>query len=79
MMREVKVLLESIDRVKKFVSITNGFDTNMDLVRGRYTIDAKSLLGIFSMDLSKPLVLQVHAQQDEAEEILKAIQDYVVG
>ena len=78
-MREVKILLESIDRVKKFVSIANGFDIDMDLISGRYTIDAKSILGIFSMDLSKPLVLQVHAQQDKAEEVLEALKGYIVG
>ena len=78
-MREVKILLESIDRVKKFVSIANRFDIDMDLISGRYTIDAKSILGIFSMDLSKPLVLQVHAQQDEAEKVLEALKGYIVG
>ena len=78
MMIEVKVLFETIDRVKKFVSIANRFDIDMDIISGRYTIDAKSILGIFSMDLLKPLVLQVYAQQDEAEKVLEALKDYIV-
>lgn len=78
-MREVKVLLETIERVKEFVSVTNRFDTDFDLVNGRYIIDAKSILGIFSIDLSKPVVLRIHAEQDETEEILELLKDYIVG
>ena len=48
-MTEIKVSLDSIEKVKQFVSITNEFDTDFDLVSGRYVIDAKSILGIFSM------------------------------
>ncbi|MDE6759194.1 MAG: HPr family phosphocarrier protein [Lachnospiraceae bacterium] len=78
-MREVKVVLATIERVKEFVSITNSFDIDFDLVCGRYIIDAKSILGIFSIDLSKPVLLRIHAKQDEAEEILELLKDYIVG
>lgn len=78
MMREVKVLLETIEKVKAFVTIITGFDGDADLISGRYTVDAKSILGIFSMDLSNPLILQIHAEQDEAEKILESIKDYIV-
>lgn len=78
-MREVKVVLETIERVKEFVSVTNSFDTDFDLVCGRYIIDAKSILGIFSIDLSKPVILRIHAKQDEVEEILELLKDYIVG
>ncbi len=77
-MTEIKVSLDSIEKVKQFVSITNEFDTDFDLVSGRYVIDAKSILGIFSMDLSKPLVLQIHEYQEEAGKILESLKEYVV-
>lgn len=77
-MTEVKVSLDSIEKVKQFVSITNEFDTDFDLVSGRYVIDAKSILGIFSMDLSRPLVLQIHEHQEAAGEILESLKEYVV-
>lgn len=77
-MTEIKVSLDSIEKVKQFVSITNEFDTDFDLVSGRYVIDAKSILGIFSMDLSKPLVLQIHEHQEAAREILESLKEYVV-
>lgn len=77
-MREVKILLDTIDKVKSFVATTIKFDVELDLVSGRYVIDAKSILGIFSMDLSKPLLLQIHAKEDEAEEILEMLREYVV-
>ena len=52
------------------------FDADMDLVCGRYVVDAKSILGIFSMDLSKPLELQIHAEREEAEKILASLEPY---
>ena len=48
-----------------------------DLISGRYVIDAKSIMGIFSLDLSKPIELTIH-ESDEIDEILKALQPYVV-
>lgn len=52
-----RVLLNTIDKVKKFVGITTNFETDVFLVSGRYVIDAKSIMGIFSLDLSKPIEL----------------------
>lgn len=76
-MYEVEVLLNSIDKVKNFVSITAKFDAEMDLVNGRYTVDAKSILGIFSMDLAKPLIFRVYEGKENVSDILKAISQYV--
>lgn len=76
-MKEVNILLDSIDKVKKFVSVVTEFDTDFDLISGRYVIDAKSILGIFSMDLSKPLTLQIHAEAEELEKVLVALKEYM--
>lgn len=76
-MKEVNILLDSIDKVKKFVSVVAEFDTDFDLISGRYVIDAKSILGIFSMDLSKPLTLQIHAEAEELEKVLAALKEYM--
>lgn len=78
-MREVNVLLESIEKVKAFVSITTKYDVDMDLESGRYIIDAKSILGIFSMDLSKPLRLRIHAEGEKTEEILEALREFATN
>lgn len=77
-MREAKILLENIEKVKKFVAAASNFQADIDLVSGRYVIDAKSILGIFSMDLSKPLTMEIHAEADEAEKILEALKEYIV-
>ena len=53
-MKTVKISLNSIDKVKAFVNEISKFDCDFDLVSGRYVIDAKSIMGIFSLDLSKP-------------------------
>ena len=68
-MKSVQISLNSIDKVKAFVNEVTKFDSDFDLVSGRYVIDAKSIMGIFSLDLSKPIELNIHndAQIDEAK------------
>ena len=76
-MKTVRVCLDSIDKVKGFINDISRFNTDFDLISGRYVIDAKSIMGIFSLDLSKPIELTIH-ESDEIDEILKALQPYVV-
>ncbi len=76
-MKSVKISLNSIDKVKSFVNDLTKFDTDFDLVSGRYVIDAKSIMGIFSLDLSKPIDLNIHTE-DDAEDILKILAPYIV-
>ncbi|MCH5273174.1 MAG: HPr family phosphocarrier protein [Lachnospiraceae bacterium] len=76
-MKTVKISLNSIDKVKAFVNEITKFDSDFDLVSGRYVIDAKSIMGIFSLDLSKPIDLNIHAQ-DSLDQILAALAPYIV-
>ncbi len=75
-MIEVKVSLNSIDKVKNFVNDISGFPAEFDLVSGRYVIDAKSIMGIFSLDISKPIDLNVHAEGN-TDEIMEALKPYL--
>ena len=76
-MKTVHISLNSIDKVKAFVNEITKFDTDFDLVSGRYVIDAKSIMGIFSLDLSKPIELNIHSEQN-ADEILEVLAPYIV-
>ena len=76
-MKTVKISLNSIDKVKSFVNDLTKFDTDFDLISGRYVIDAKSIMGIFSLDLSKPIDLHIHAEGN-AEDILTILAPYIV-
>lgn len=76
-MKSAKITLNSIDKVKSFVNIISKYDSDFDLVSGRYVIDAKSIMGIFSLDLSKPIRLDVH-DDEEAESVLADIKPYIV-
>ena len=76
-MKTVKICLNSIDKVKSFVNDVTKFDTEFDLVSGRYVIDAKSIMGIFSLDLSKSIDLNIHSE-DKAEYILDILKPYIV-
>ena len=66
----------SIDKVKSFVNDITKFDYDFDLVSGRYVIDAKSIMGIFSLDLSKPIDLNIHAD-DNVDEIMAMLKPYL--
>ena len=77
-MKTVKISLNSIDKVKTFVNEINRFDAEFDLVSGRYVIDAKSIMGIFSLDISKPIDLNIHTQGDDLEEVLNTLSPYIV-
>ena len=59
-MQKVVISLNSIDKVKSFVNTISQYDFDFDLISGRYVIDAKSIMGIFSLDLSQPIRLDVH-------------------
>ncbi len=76
-MQTVQISLNSIDKVKSFVNDLTKFNADFDLVSGRYVIDAKSIMGIFSLDLSKPIDLTIHEQGDIAP-ILEALKPYIV-
>ena len=76
-MKTVKICLNSIDKVKTFVNDITKFDSDFDLVSGRYVIDAKSIMGIFSLDLSKDIDLNIHAE-DDIDTVLETLKPYIV-
>lgn len=76
-MKTVQISLNSIDKVKSFVNSITQFDFDFDLISGRYVIDAKSIMGIFSLDLSKPIDLNIHAQ-DNLDNVLAVLAPYIV-
>ena len=77
-MKNVKVSLNSIDKVKAFVNVTSQFKCDFDLVSGRYVIDAKSIMGIISLDLSKPIELSIHADDSEIEPIIASLKEFII-
>ena len=77
-MKTIRVSLNSIDKVKSFVNEINRFDIDFDLVSGRYVVDAKSIMGIFSLDLSKPIDLNIHADDEQAGSIAEDLAPYTV-
>ncbi len=77
-MKTVDISLNSIDKVKSFVNDISKFDFDFDLVSGRYVIDAKSIMGIFSLDLSKPISLNIHADDESIDSIMAILERYMV-
>ena len=75
-MYETTISLQAINDVKDFVNTVMLFNYDIDLVSGRYAVDAKSIMGIFSLDLSKTIKLQAHTEDPEA--LIKAIDKFIV-
>ena len=76
-MKTIYISLNSIDKVKAFVNEITKFENDFDLVSGRYVIDAKSIMGIFRLDLSKPIEHKVQSESN-ADEILSVLAPYIV-
>ncbi|MBQ9415935.1 MAG: HPr family phosphocarrier protein [Clostridia bacterium] len=76
-MKSKKIQLVKIQDVQELVTILINFNGDVDLISGRYVVDGKSLLGIFSLDLSKPIEIRVH-NDAVAEKLFAAIAKYVV-
>ena len=75
-MKTFDILLSSINDIKTFVNIVNKYNFDVDLTSGRYVVDAKSIMGIFSLDLSKPIKLDIHADE-EAAAFIEEIKDFI--
>ena len=76
-MKIVQISLNSIGKVKSFVNAITQFDFDFDLISGRYVIDAKSIMGIFSLDLSKPIDLAIHTETN-LDEIMEVLKPYII-
>ena len=75
-MKTVKISLEMAQRVKEFVNITQACDFEIVLKSGKYVVDAKSILGIFSLDLSQPLTVEIYS--DDCAELLAQLKKCAV-
>ena len=78
-MEEFMIKLDSIEDVKEFVVLVNKCAFDVDLMSGRYAIDAKSIMGIFSLDLSKPLKMIVHADKEQAADFIDEAGRFIAG
>ena len=76
-MKTVMISLNSIEKVKSFANIIARFEGEFDLVSGRYIVDAKSIMGIFSLNLYEPLRLDIRSDE-QADDVIEALKPYIV-
>ncbi|MCR5715337.1 MAG: HPr family phosphocarrier protein [Lachnospiraceae bacterium] len=77
-MTNLTLKLDSIERIKKFNSTVTKFHCDFDLEQGRYFIDAKSMMGLLSLDLNSPIELHFQASEDEEKSILSSLTDFIL-
>jgi phosphotransferase system HPr-like phosphotransfer protein len=72
------IYLNSFDKIKNFVDLTNQLDCDIDLISGRYVVDAKSIMGIFSLDLSKPIEVKIMNSKDDIDDFPKELNEFLI-
>lgn len=78
-MRKVKIKLYGVEEVKKFVNTISKYDFEFDLKSGRYIIDAKSMIGIFSLDLKNDLILVIHCDDENMlDEVMNNLDEFIM-
>ena len=75
-MKSIQISLQMASSVNEFVNIVQKYAFEIDLRCDRYVVDAKSILGIFSLDLSKPINVEIHS--DDCEELIKELKPFQV-
>ncbi len=75
-MKSVKIRLSTIADIRDFVNIVAAYDGEIDLISGRYVVDGKSIMGIFSLDLLSPVILQTEGP--DADNLIAKLQNYIV-
>ena len=76
-MIKMRILIDSVDKVKSFVNITGKTEYDIDIVSGRYVIDGKSIMGIFSLNLSEPMDIIIHGD-NISEDIIAELKQFEV-
>lgn len=78
-MNTFNISINTIDKVKRFVNLTNRCEADVDIISGRLLVDAKSIMGIFSMDLTRPMTLRVHESNiEKLEEYKKLFEEFII-
>lgn len=75
-MKREQIMLKTINDVKAFVNSVAKYDFDVDLLSGRYAVDAKSIMGIFSLNLSKAITMEIHS--DDCQNFLNEIKPFIV-
>ncbi len=75
-MKSATLKLSLVENVNTFVNIVSRYPFDMDLRAGRHVVDAKSILGIFSLDLSKPINLEIYS--DDCDQLLEEIKPFLI-
>ena len=79
--KQFKIKINSIDKVKRFTTIVSKYESSLDIISGRYLIDAKSIMGIFSLDLTKTLTLNIHISdktKNEYNNLVKDLKEFII-
>lgn len=71
------VLLNTIDKVKRFINITNSFGCDVDVIQGRYTVDGRSIMGVFSLNLTDTVTVEIESDEENiVNDFVKKMEEF---
>lgn len=74
----ITISLNGIDDIKEFINIVSDFETKIDLISGRYIVNAKSIMGVFSLDTTKGMIVRVDSEDaDEIQRVINALRQFM--
>lgn len=74
----ITIKLNGIDEIKNFIDIVSSFPCNIDIVSGRYVVNAKSIMGVFSLDTTKGMIVRVDSEDDEeVQRVVDALRNFM--
>lgn len=76
-MESIEILINTASKIKNFINIITKFEGDFDLASGRYVVDAKSIMGVFSMDFSRPLKLNMYCEDNIKEEVKQSLAEFI--
>lgn len=74
-MKELYIVLNTIQKVKQFIHITNEFDCDIEVLAGKWIVDGKSIMGLFSLNLLEPLLVRIDSEKEEEIESFNRVME----
>lgn len=77
MNKKITINLNAVSDIKKFINVVSTFESDIDIISGHYVCDAKSIMAVFSYDLSKPVQVEIHSvDENEIEKFTEAMKEF---
>lgn len=77
MNKKITINLNTVSEIKKFINVVSAFESDVDIISEHYVCDAKSIMAVFSYNLTKPVQVEIHSNnENEIEKFVNAMKEF---